>query len=80
MTLNPIWNILGYLAYPLEWELLLALTVHILQATEILPQSSYHTKMQYHLQPAGPVHFPQICHLYLLLAHRVDRRQSMTSI
>ena len=65
---------------PLGWALLLALTVLIPQATEILLQSSYHTKMQYHLQPAGPVHVPPVTHLYLSLAHWVDRRPSMTSI
>ena len=73
-------DILGYLAYSLEWAILLALTVHIPQATKIVPQSSDHTRMQYHLQPAGPVHVPPITHLYLSLAHRVDRRPSMTLI
>ena len=73
-------DILGYLTYSLEWAMLLPLTVHIPQATEIVPQSSDHTRMQYHLQPAGPVHVPSITQLYLSLAPRVDRRPSMTSI
>ena len=60
--------------------MLLALTVHIPQVTEIVPQSSDHTKMHYHLQHAGPVHVPPITHLYLSLAHHVDRRPPMTSI
>ena len=55
-------------------------TIHIPQATEMLPQSSHHTKMQYHLQPAGPVHVPPIAHFYLSLAHKVDGCPSMTSI
>ena len=80
MTLNPRMRYSWLSCLPPEWALLLALTVHIPQATEMLPQSSHHTKMQYHLQPAGPVHVPPIAHFYLSLARKVDRCPSMTSI
>lgn len=43
----------------LPGALLLALTVHIPQPTEILPQSSHHTKVHYHLQPQVQFMFPQ---------------------